>query len=178
MADKMDPEGTLKNNSKLTEMRAWKKQWLQYTSYLRDKKFPLDNKLYAEMLLSRCDAGMKLPLEAMEDLYEVGEKVLWERIEKIYLESNPLFLRRVKCYESKMTNGEMLSEFATRLKLQYKESEMSLTTIWGHFEYRLVTDLNTASSDNRELKAKLVKELEKNPNPDEKQLDELETMSQ
>ena len=72
MSSKMDPEGNLKNNSELTEMRAWKKQWIQYTSYLRDKKFPLDNKLYAQMLLSRCDAGMKLPLEAMEDIYEVG----------------------------------------------------------------------------------------------------------
>ena len=62
----------------------------------------------------------------------------------------------------------MLSEFATRLKLQYKESEMSLTTIWGHFEYKLVTDLDTAGSDNRELKAKLVEELKRNPNLDEK----------
>ena len=58
MANKMDPEGTLKNNSKLTEMRAWKKQWIQYTSYLRDQNFPLDDKLYAEMLLTRCDVSM------------------------------------------------------------------------------------------------------------------------
>ena len=27
MAAKMEPEGTLKNNSGLTEMRAWQKQW-------------------------------------------------------------------------------------------------------------------------------------------------------
>ena len=55
MASKMEPEGTLKNDSRLTEMRAWQRQWKQWTSYLRSQKFPLDDKLYAEMLLSRCD---------------------------------------------------------------------------------------------------------------------------
>merc|ERR1711888_466586 len=172
ICNKLDPEGNLKNNSELTEMRSWKRQWIQYTTYLKNEKFPLDNKLYAQMLLARCVASMRMRLEAMEDIYEVGEKVLWERIEKIYLESNPLFLRRVKCYESRTTTGEMLSEFATRLKIQYRESEMADTTVWGHLEYKLLTDLDTATQDNRELKAKLVKVLEKTPNPDEKQLDE------
>merc|ERR1711888_64271 len=127
ICNKLDPEGNLKNNSELTEVRSWKRQWIQYTTYLKKEKFPLDNKLYAQMLIARCDAGMKLHLEAMENIYEVGEKVLWERIEKIYLESNPLFLRRVKCYECRMTTGEMLSEFATRIKIQYRESEMGET---------------------------------------------------
>ena len=169
---KLDPEGNLKNNSELTEWRSWKRQWIQYTTYLKKEKFPLDKKLYAQMLIARCDASMKLRLEAMEDIYEVGEEILWERIENIYLETNPLFLRRVKCYENRATTGEMLSEYATRLKIQYRESEMADTTVWGHLEYKLLTDLDTATQDSRELKAKLVKVLEKIPNPDEKELDE------
>ena len=144
MAAKMEPEGTLKNDSRLTEMRAWKRQWIQYTSYLRNQNFPLDDKLYAEMLVNKCDPTMRLPLEAMDDLYKLGEDKLWEKIENIYKESNPVFLRRVKCYESKMMKGELLSEFATRLKLEYKESEMGKTTIWGHFEYKRLADLDTA----------------------------------
>ena len=68
---------------------------------------------------------------AMEDLYKLGEDLLWEKIENIYKELNPVFLRRVQCYESKIMKGELLSEFATRLKLEYKESEMSKTTIWA-----------------------------------------------
>merc|ERR1711888_489234 len=171
MATKMEPEGTLKNDSRLTEMRAWKKQWIQYTSYLRNQNFPLDDKLYAEMLVNKCDVSMKLPLEAMEDLYKMGEDLLWEKIENIYKESNPVFLRRVKCYESKIMKGELLSEFATRLKLEYKESEVSKTTIWGHFEYKLLAGLDTAGSDNRELKSKLVEEIKKKPDPTERDLD-------
>ena len=65
-----------------------------------------------------------------------------------------------------------MSEFATRLKLEYKESEMSNTTIWGHFEYKLLAGLDTAGSDNRELKSKLVEEIKKKPDPTERDLDE------
>ena len=68
MANKMEPEGTLKNDGRLTEMKSWKKQWKQYTGYLRNHGFPLDNKLYAEMLLNKCDVTMKLPLEAIDNL--------------------------------------------------------------------------------------------------------------
>merc|ERR1711888_211810 len=49
---------------------------------------------------------------------------------------------------------------------------MGETTVWGHLEYKILTDLDTSGSDNRELKAKLVVELRKRPNPDEKQLEE------
>merc|ERR1711888_456507 len=84
MATKMEPEGTLKNDSRLTELRAWKRQWIQYTSYLRNQNFPLDDKLYVEMLVNKCDPTMRLPLEAMDDLYKLGEDLLWEKIENIY----------------------------------------------------------------------------------------------
>merc|ERR1711895_103526 len=87
MASKMEPEGTLKNNSGLTEMREWQKQWKQWTAYLKSHGFPMTVKLYAQMLLGRCDSTMKLPLEAMEDLYHLGEKRIWERIEDIYTQS-------------------------------------------------------------------------------------------
>merc|ERR1712215_106246 len=168
----MEPEGTLKNNSGLTEMRAWQKQYKQWTSYLKSQGFPLNDKLYAEMLLGRCDPTIKHPLKAMDDLYQLGEEKLWEKIENIYVESNPLFLRRARCYESKPMKGELVSEFAARLKLQYKEAEMAKTTVWGHLEYKILTDLDISGSDNRELKAKLVEELRKRPNPDEKQLEQ------
>merc|ERR1711867_98071 len=152
MASKMEPEGTLKNNSGLTEMREWQKQWKQWTAYLKSHGFPMTDKLYAQMLLGRCDSTMKLPLEAMDDLYHLGEKRIWERIESFYTQSNPLFLRRAKCYESKPVRGELASEFATRLKMKYKEAEMGETTVWGHLEYKILTDLDTSGSDNRELK--------------------------
>ena len=42
MANKMEPEGTLKKDGRLAEMKSWKKQWKQYTGYLRNQGFPLD----------------------------------------------------------------------------------------------------------------------------------------
>ena len=56
--------------------------------------------------------------------------------------------------------------------MQYKEAEMEKTTVWGHLEYKILADLDTTGSDNRELKAKLVEELRKTPNPDEKELEQ------
>merc|ERR1712236_75771 len=101
----------------------------------------------------------------------MGGDLLWEKIKNIYKGSNPIFMRRDKCYEIKIMKGELLSEFATRLKLEYKESEMSKTTIWGHFEYKLLAGLDTAGSDNRELKSKLIEEIKKKPDPTEKDLE-------
>merc|ERR1712215_35304 len=49
---------------------------------------------------------------------------------------------------------------------------MAKTTVWGHLEYKILTDLDTSGSDNRELKTKLVEELRKTPNPDEKELEQ------
>ena len=49
----------------------------------------MDNKLYAEMLLNKCDVTMKLPLEAIDNLYQLGEERLGDKIESIYKDSNP-----------------------------------------------------------------------------------------
>ena len=153
-------------------MREWQKQWKEWTNYLRSQGFPMTDRLYAQMLLGRCDSTMKLSLEAMEDVYNLGEKRMWERIESIYTQLNPLFLRRAKCYESKPVRGELTSEFATRLKMNYKEAEMDETTVWGHLEHRILTELDTSEADNRELKDKLVEELKIKPNPNETQWEE------
>ena len=48
---------------------------------------------------------------------------------------------------------------------------MHNTTIWGHFEYKLIAGLDTAGSDNRELKSKLIEEVKKKPDPTEKDLE-------
>ena len=172
MASKIEPEGILKKNSGLTQMREWQKQWKEWTNYLRSQGFPMTDRLYAQMLLGRCDSTMKLSLEAMDDVYNLGEKRMWERIESIYTQLNPLFLRRAKCYESKPVRGELTSEFATRFMMNYKEAEMDETTIWGHLEHRILMELDTSDADDRELKDKLAEELRMKPNPNETQWEE------
>ena len=63
--------------------------------------------------------------------------------------------------------GEQASDFATRLKLDYEESEMAKATVWSHFQYKIISSLNTSGTDNRDLKTKLIQECGKNPDPDE-----------
>ena len=110
---------------------------------------------------------MRLKLEAIDGVKELGETKLWEKIEAIYKDSIPMFIRRLRVYELEMKKGEMVSDFATRLKLDYQESEMAKATIWSHFQYKIISSINTAGSDNRDLKSKLIQEVGKNQDPDE-----------
>ena len=116
----------------------------------------MDSHLYADMLLNRCDSSMRLTLEAIDNVRELGEEKLWDKIESIYKDSNPIFVRRLRVYENEIKKGEMTSDFATKLKLDYKESEMEKATIWGHFEYEIIAALDTTGSDNRDQKSKLI----------------------
>ena len=131
----------------------------------------MDNRLYCDMLLNQCDPSMRLTLEAIDGVHELGETKLWEKIEAIYKDSNPMYIRRLRVYELEMKKGEMTSDFATRLKLDYKESEMAKATIWSHFQYKIIASIDTAGSDNRDLKSKLIQEVGKNQDPDEQGLE-------
>jgi len=44
------------------------------------------------------------------------------------------------------------SDFADRLKLEFEESEMSKAMAWSLFEYKVIASLNTANSDDKDLK--------------------------
>merc|ERR1711895_319453 len=114
---------------------------------------------------------MRLTLEAIDGVHELGEEKLWDKMESIYKDSNPIYVRRLRVYENEIKKGEMTSDFATRLKLDYKESEMEKATIWGHFEYKIIASIDTAGSDNRDLKSKLIQEVGKNQDPDEQGLE-------
>ena len=53
------------------------------------------------------------------------------------------------------------------MKLEFEESEMAKATVWSHFEYKIIAALNTANSDDKDLKTKLIQEIKRNPDPDE-----------
>ena len=166
-AKQLQPEGTLKNDGDLTKMKTFKASMFTWTDYVRREGFKIDNKLYFDLLANQCDPSMRLKLEAISGVRELGERKLWEIIEGIYQDSNPRFIRRLKVYELEMKKGEQASDFATRLKLDYEESEMAKATIWSHFQYKIISSINTSGSDNRDLKTKLIQEVGKNPDPDE-----------
>ena len=100
-------------------------------------------------------------MEAVNGIEKMGESKIWELIESIYQTSNPGFIRRLKCYELEMIKGELTSDFADRLKLEFEDSEMAKATVWSHFEYKIIASLNTANSDDKDLKTKLIQEIGK-----------------
>ena len=50
---------------------------------------------------------MRIKLEAVTDVQQMGETKIWELIESIYQGSNPRYIRRLKCYELEMFKGEL-----------------------------------------------------------------------
>ena len=108
--------------------------------------------MYWKILANQCDQTMRVKLEAVSGIEEMGETKIWQLIENIYQTSNPGFIRRLKCYELDMIKGELTSDFADRLKLEFEGSEMSKATVWSFFEYKVIASLNTANSDDKDLK--------------------------
>ena len=123
-------------------MKAFKAAMFTWTDYIRREGFKIDNKLYYDILANQCDKSMRLKLEAITGVREAGERKLWDIIEGIYQDSNPTFIRRLKVYELEMIKGEQASDFATRLKLDYEESEMAKATVWSYFQYKIIASLS------------------------------------
>ena len=114
---------TLKADRDLTKMKIFKASMFTWMDYLSREGVKIDNKLYWDILSNQCDQTMRVKLEAVKGIQQMGETKIWELIENIYQGSNPGYIRRLKCYELKMIKGELTSDFATRLKLGFEESE-------------------------------------------------------
>ena len=50
---------------------------------------------------------MRKKLESIKRVIEMGEDKLWEIIEGIWKETNPLYIRRLKAIEMEMEKGEL-----------------------------------------------------------------------
>ena len=162
----LQPQGTLKADGDVTQMKIFKKSMFTWMNYVRREGVEITNNLYWNILANICDQTMRTKLEAVNGIEELGEVKIWELIESIYQTSNPGFIRRHKCYGLEPIKGELTSDFADRLKLEFEESEMSKATPWSFFEYKVIESLNSSVPDQKDLKTKLLQELKKNPNPD------------
>merc|ERR1711888_372703 len=115
---------------------------------------------------------MKTKLEAIEGIETAGEKKIWDYIETIFQTSNPNYIRRQDCLTLRQKKGETTSEFSDWLKREFIESDMVNATIWSIYQHKVVDSLDHDNSDEKELKTKLLLELKKKPNPNEKDCDE------
>ena len=76
------------------------------------------------MFLNNCDSDLQRKLESVKGLKNLGEKRIWQEVEKIYLESNSMYIRRVEATELKFIKGEEVSTYYERLRNIYAEADM------------------------------------------------------
>ena len=65
---------------------------------------------------------MKKKLDTVRDVKKLGEDGIWEAIENFWVETNPMFMRRLKAIDLKLVKGEETRDYFNRLKNQFEEA--------------------------------------------------------
>ena len=99
----------------------------------------------------------------------MGEKKIWEEIEKIFLQSHPIYIRRVKALETQVEKGEGVSDFFNRLTNIFSEAEMETATPGTTLICKLIASLPPDGNEGR-IKEQLLKQFSEVPNPKEEEL--------
>ena len=71
-------------------IRQWKQCMIRYTNYIR-RDCPMTPELYFDVFSNLCDQDMRLKLESIKGVREMGEDKLWDIIEGIWKETNPTY---------------------------------------------------------------------------------------
>ena len=82
-------------------------------------------------------------------------------MEQIYLESNPIYIRRVQATELKIIKGEEVSTYYQRLRNIYAEADMESATVGTHLICKLIASLPSEGNEGR------IKEQLRNPTEEE-----------
>ena len=90
---------------------------------------------------------MRKKLDGVKDIKKMGEAKIWDVIEGIWVESNPMYTRRLKAIDLKMEKGEEVGDFFNRLKDQYAEAEMEKATPWTLFICKLINSIPDSGND-------------------------------
>ena len=82
----------------------------KYTQYLRDCT-TIPEGLYYDIFASMCNTDMQKKLENIKGIKKMSEQEIWNQIEKMFLSSNPMYMRRVQVLETGIIKGETASDF-------------------------------------------------------------------
>ena len=111
-----------------------------YTEYIR-KEFDLSPELYYHIFANLCEPDLRKKLDMVKGIKEMGEAGIWAIIEGIWMESNPMFMRRLKAMDMKMEAGEEVGDFFNPLENEYAEAEMDKATPWSIFICKLISSI-------------------------------------
>ena len=77
-----------------------------YTGYLREC-VDITPTLYYDLFVDLCDPDIQKKLENIKGIRTMCEKKIWEEIEKIFLQSHPIYIRRVQALETQIIRGSV-----------------------------------------------------------------------
>ena len=89
LARDLKPSSNLKDDGDLRAMKLWKQAMQSCTGYIR-KEFELTPDLYYDVFMNLCEPEMRKKLDGVKSIKEMGEARIWEIIEGIWVESNPM----------------------------------------------------------------------------------------
>ena len=89
----------------------------RYAPYIRkDIGTDLTPELYFDIFINLCEPEMKKKLGGIAGIREMGESRIWEIVEEILMETNPVYIRRVRAMNLQMEKGETTGDFFNRLR--------------------------------------------------------------
>ena len=118
---------------------------------------------------------MQKKLENIKGIRTMGEKKIWEEIEKIFLQSHPIYIRRVQALETRVIKGECVSDFYNRLTNIFSEAEMETATPGTTLICKLIASLPSVGNEGR-VKEQLLEQFRETPNPKEDELAKFSTV--
>ena len=148
LARDLRPSVNLKDDGDLKSMKLFKQSMQTYTGYLR-KDVDMTPDLYYDIFMNLCEPDMRKKLDSVKGIREMGETKIWEIIEGILVETNPMYIRRVKANDLQMEKGEMVGDFFNRLRNGYAEVEMEKATPWTLFNCKLKSCIPSSGNDSR-----------------------------
>ena len=89
----------------------------------------------------------KKKLEKIKGIKTMGEKRIWEEIEKIFLASNPIYIHRDQALETRIIKGESVSDFYHRLKNIFTEAGMEAVSAGTIMIGKLIASLPSEGNE-------------------------------
>ena len=109
LCENFKPQFLLSDDGNLQAKNTWRTAMEKYTRYLRDcTNIPED--LYYDLFASMRDADMQKKLQNIKGIKKMSEKEIWNEIEKFFLSSNPIYIRRVQALETRIIKGEAVRD--------------------------------------------------------------------
>ena len=86
---------------------------------------------------------------SIKGIRSMGETKIWQEIENIFVQTNPIYIRRIRAYDTRIEKGEGVGDFFNRLRNEYAEAEMEKATPWTMLVCKLISSLPSTGNEAR-----------------------------